>query len=86
MMVSWQPPPFEHRNGIITGYSIRVIQQNTDSEESIDWPVNNNTDNIIMVVNDLHPFYTYGFSVAAYTTVGLGPFSTSVIQKLPESR
>ena len=38
----------------------------------------------IYVVNNLHPFYRYNCSVAAYTN-GLGPSAhSSVVQTLPE--
>lgn len=77
MQVSWKPPPPEHWNGIITGYVVRVIGLN--SEDSFELPVVNDTR---IVIEDLHPFYAYRFSVAA-ETVDLGPFST-VTLKLPE--
>ena len=79
MLVSWQPPPPEHRNGLITGYIVRVAKQNT--EDGIYLPLTNDTE---MVVNNLHPFYIYRYSVAAYT-VAIGPFSAPMAQKLPES-
>ena len=76
--VSWQPPPFEDRNGIITGYHIRVLGLNTP--DNIALPPVNAT---MLLVEDLHPFYAYRFSVAA-ETVAIGPYSTAVTQKLPE--
>ena len=78
VQVSWQPLPPEERNGIITGYNVRVLGLNT--EDNYVLPLVNNT---WLVVGDLHPFYAYRFSVAAQT-VSLGPFSTAVTQKLPE--
>jgi len=36
-----------------------------------------------LTISSLHPFYTYTFSVAAYT-VGLGPFSEPVNQVMPQ--
>jgi hypothetical protein len=51
------------------------------SEDNEEFPLTNGTE---MVVEDLRPFYAYRFSVAAFT-VGLGPFSNAVTQKLPES-
>ena len=79
VLVSWQPPLPEHRNGIIVGYAVRMIGLHSDN--NIDFPLTNETE---MVVEGLHPFYTYTFSVAAFT-VGLGPFSNAVSQVLPES-
>ena len=76
--VSWQPPPFEDRNGIISGYHVRVIGLNTPNNDVLP-PVNAT----MLLVEGLHPFYAYRFSVAA-VTVAIGPFSTAVTQKLPE--
>lgn len=76
--VSWQPPPFEQRNGLITGYHVRVLGLNTADNYLL--PLVNDT---MLVVENLHPFYAYRFSVAAQT-VAIGPFSTAVTQKLPE--
>lgn len=78
VQVSWQPPPFEQRNGLIAGYHVRVLGLNTVDNYLL--PLVNDT---MLVVVDLHPFYAYRFSVAAQT-VAIGPFSTAVTQKLPE--
>ena len=77
--VSWQPPPFENRNGIISGYHVRVLGLNSQPDNTVLPPVNAT----MLLVEDLHPFYAYRFSVAA-ETVAIGPFSTAVTQKLPE--
>ena len=78
VLISWQPPLPEHRNGIIMGYAVRMIGLN--SADNIEFPLTNDTE---IVVEDLQPFYAYRFSVAAFT-IGLGPFSTAITQKLPE--
>ena len=80
VLISWQPPLPEHRNGIIVGYAVQMIGLNSD--DNMDFPLTNDTE---MIIEELHPFYAYRFSIAA-VTVGLGPFSTAVTQKLPESR
>ena len=36
-----------------------------------------------LTISSLHPFYTYQFSVAAYT-VGSGPFSEPSVQLMPQ--
>ena len=76
--VSWQPPPLEDRNGLITGYLVRVLGINTGDNYLL--PLVNDSS---VVVESLHPFYAYRFSVAAQT-VAMGPFSAAVTQKLPE--
>ena len=66
---SWLPPLAEEVNGIVTGFIIRITGQ--DSDETIE--VRTNATNI--QVEDLHPFYSYVFTVAAVTEAGSGPFS-----------
>ena len=78
VQLSWQPPPPEDRNGFIAGYHVRVVGINTPDNYLL--PLVNGTS---VVVESLHPFYAYRFSVAAQT-VAIGPFSAAVIQKLPE--
>ena len=43
------------------------------------------TDSSGMNVTSLHPYYTYNCTVAAETSVGIGPFSSPVVIRLPES-
>ena len=78
VQVSWQPPPLEDRNGLISGYLVRVLGINTRDNYLL--PLVNDSS---VVVDSLHPFYAYRFSVAAQT-VAIGPFSAAVTQKLPE--
>ena len=78
VMISWNPPPPEHQNGIIVGYVIRVT--GVDAAENIELSVNNRN----ITVPSLHPFYTYRFSVAA-VTIAFGPFNNPVTLKMPEA-
>ena len=68
----WLPPSTEDVNGVVTGFVSRVTGQ--DSNELIEQQTN--ATNIL--VNNLHPFYSYVFTVAALTEAGLGPFSPVV--------
>ena len=70
MTISWHPPPFEFRNGIITGYTISLttVGSGDVSEHS------SSTDTITL--GSLHPFTAYAFAVAAKTSVGTGPYTT----------
>lgn len=72
--INWQPPTNEYRNGIITEYSVSIVNLETESLIQL-----NVTDTDIIVSN-LKPYTTYEVMVAAYTSVGRGPFS--VIQTL----
>ena len=75
--LTWQLPLPEHRNGIIRRYTVIVEEMETGS---INLYV---TDELHIIIDELHPFYTYNCSVAAQT-IGLGPFSTEVVIRMPE--
>ena len=68
----WLPPSPGETNGIVIGYIVQITGQ--DSNERLEL-LTNATD--IQVV-DLHPFYSYVFTVAAQTEAGDGPFSSVV--------
>ena len=51
------------------------------TDEDYHLPLINGTS---MVIRDLHPFYTYRFSIAAQT-VAVGPFSNSTVLQMPEA-
>ena len=74
-------PPEEEQNGIITSYHITITESETGNvfEFSRD-----GTDSLI-IVNSLHPFYTYLCTVAAFT-IGLGPHATVEVQTLQEGK
>ena len=72
VIVSWEDPPEENQNGLIESYTVRVL--GVDSEE--DFTVS--ADSMEITVGDLHPFYSYKFTVAA-VTVAQGPFSTTPV-------
>ena len=78
-IIQWKPPPAEHQNGIVVGYSVRVSSVDTTDEE-IEFSVNNSS----AIVSDLHPFYSYRFAVAA-VTVAVGPFSNPITLQMPEA-
>lgn len=65
--MSWELPPVERRNGIIKWHHI-VIKNESETQTL-------NTTNNGIVINNLHPYYTYDFSVAA-VTVGIGPYAS----------
>lgn len=67
------------QNGDITSYRISIIEIETSQLLTFSTVP---TDSIY-VVNNLHPFYNYNCSVAAYTN-GLGPSAYYIVQTLPE--
>ena len=79
ILMTWQPPPSEHQNGIITAYVVNVylgdnstiVQQYTTSSLSV-------------TLLGLYPFSTYVVVFAAETGVGSGPFSSGFRIYTPE--
>lgn len=67
--LSWDPPPLSDHNGVITVYSITVLNKETDEE------IEFTTITTRITVTDLDPFTNYGFSVTSNTAVGMGPES-----------
>ena len=77
LTLSWEPPPFENRNGQIRQYQIQI-------EEIESGDILQRTSNTTQAtVSDLHPYYNYNCSVAA-ETISLGPFSTHISVQLNE--
>lgn len=66
----WSPPLTEHQNGIIRYYLVDIA---SEDEEGGDFQMNST--GISLIIDGLHPFYTYSFSVSA-VTVGPGPQSS----------
>ena len=75
--LSWGPPLLENQNGVIRKYIIAATE--TDTENEYTWEsVSTN-----IAIHSLHPFYTYQFTLAAYT-IQRGPFSYIVTLQTPE--
>lgn len=66
--ITWAPPLEEEQNGVIRSYYINVTEVPTGYVREIVA----HGDESIEIVNQLHPYYLYTCSVAAYT-VDLGP-------------
>ena len=69
--LSWDPPPIADHNGVITIYTIFVLNKETDEE------IEFTTITTTFTVTDLDPFTNYGFSVTSSTTIGMGPESNT---------
>ena len=78
VVLTWDPPPPEDRNGPIVGYVINVTVIATG--EMFQLTSSTNT----LSVASLKPFTRYVCIIAARTQVGLGPFSTTVTVMTPE--
>ena len=67
--LSWDPPNFEDRNGIIIGYVINITSAHAN--ETTEYASNTTT----LALTTLSPYTTYYCIVAARTSVGTGPFT-----------
>lgn len=77
MSLTWNPPPFEHVNGLIRYYLMQITEVESQAAFTV-------TSNITEVtVENLHPYYTYQCKIAAHT-IDLGPFSNTIMVQLLE--
>ena len=82
LLLRWDPPPFQHQNGILRQYHINITEENTGRDFQIRSPTTE------LRVQFLRPYYSYNLIVAAFTTA-IGPSSyplqviTSTARKLP---
>ena len=70
--VQWGPVDCIHRNGDITGYSVRYGSETVS--------VSGDSSGGMYVISGLMPSTTYSIEVAAETSVGTGPYSTAINQ------
>ena len=75
--LSWDPPDYEDRNGIIIGYVINVT--NTRRSETLQYTSNTTA----LTLSTLSPYTTYYCILAAQTSVGTGPFSAVITLRTP---
>ena len=76
--LSWNPPNFLNRNGIIRHYIILMVENETSTTSDY------TTTHTNLSVSNLHPAYTYIFSISAVTVLA-GPFSESITVKALEA-
>ncbi len=67
--MTWDPPPEEERNGVITGYKIRYKEKKRGSK-GLTLVTDGNTREHI--VNNLQPGTSYQFKIQAITVNGTG--------------
>ena len=77
-LITWIPPTDEEKNGVITGYTVSLME--AEREEAIYLRTNMNSINI----TGLMPFSTYFLSIAASTAIGLGPFGIMLMVNTQE--
>ena len=72
VQLSWSPPPPSDQNGVITVYTISLVNMNTNQGSEY------TTSHTSITISSLNPFTTYHCAIAANTTVGMGPLSNSI--------
>lgn len=72
-MLRWNKLPLEYQNGNITGYEIEVMAL---AEHSTLWKLNTEASSIL--VSSVEESTTYNISVAARTSMGVGPHSEPI--------
>ena len=84
-MVRWRDPPLDDQNGLIVHYLVRYFPAtDISSVREEDVEAAKGQDNVIEhAVNQLQPFTTYEFAVAAATDAGQGPFSNPSSVRMP---
>ena len=75
--ITWNTPPADAINGIIAYYVVNVTVQNT--KERFHYTLMNTE----LMIENLHPYYTYTVVVAAFT-VAKGPFSAEFSITTPQ--
>ena len=73
--MSWQPPPEEDHNGVITSYVIQYTRVGTSDTMSVTV-----TSGTTHTISGLVAFVEYSVEVAAMTVNGIGPFSNAMVQ------
>ena len=73
IVLAWELPLPEDRNGVITGYIVDI--NSLDSEEMLQLMSTSNS----ITVSSLSPFTVYICTIAATTSVGSGPSSEAVV-------
>ena len=76
---SWQLPPADSRNGIITGFKLFYKKKG-----SLGLPTALNITILTKDVAGLEKYTEYEFQVLAYTSVGDGPSSPVVVERTKE--
>ena len=78
--LSWNEPPQDQQNGVITGYIINFLALDDYSTFNL------TTTSTSLTVNTLEPYHTYVCIIAAETAAGTGPFGSQLFILTHEAR
>ena len=77
LFLAWEPPLAEVQNGIIREYFINISVADTGGK------FQHRATNTTLIIEDLHPHYTYSLIISA-VTIGPGPYSEAYTIQMPE--
>ena len=83
ILVTWDPVPEIDRNGIVTQYEVE-FNQSTFTDISSSNLITTNGSVLIVELQRLEEYTEYSVRVRAYTSVGPGPFSVTVVTRTLE--
>lgn len=73
--LSWQYPLEEDRNGVITGFKLQLRESSSFSSNYSIFE----TENVTIVISEgLRPYKEYYCKIAAFTMVGVGPYTEGI--------
>lgn len=79
LTLTWNPPPHHTQNGNIIQYLINISASETRQR------FHYMTDGVTTItLQSLHPHYLYSFTVAAATSVGVGPYASAGSIRMPQ--
>ena len=79
LLISWFPPPEQDQNGDIMGYNISYFK--VDNSDTVRYT---SAEETMINITGLMVYTEYSVSVAAYTSLGTGPFD-SIIERTDSS-
>lgn len=83
IIINWELPLLDSRNGNITGYFLVIREVTTNTTT----PHRQSAAHIELVIGSLHPYYEYVCQIAAETAVGVGPYGDPITTRtLAEGR
>ncbi|XP_063770076.1 receptor-type tyrosine-protein phosphatase delta isoform X6 [Pseudophryne corroboree] len=83
ILVSWLPPPEDKQNGVITAYAIKYTE--VDGEDNKPHEITDiSSDTRQYLLDQLEKWTQYHISMVAYTDVGPGPESPSILIRTDE--
>ena len=82
LLLAWQPPVQSKQNGIIIQYMVELSK--SGAGVLINFYLNSTQQTLLINETYIEPFTVFGCRIAAFTQVGMGPYSNKISQQTPE--